>query len=162
MIRLENSRTAEAFLEVMKRLLEWLNTPEQEDLRRAFVTWVGRVLLPGRTGWSETLAGQNLRETETMLEERVKEWQRHEQQQGWHKGLEEGRAKGLEEGRQEGWRQGEATLLLQLMQEKFGADAAAHYRARIEAADAATLLAWSRRILTAETPAAVFDEDAGL
>ncbi|MEA3642546.1 MAG: Rpn family recombination-promoting nuclease/putative transposase [Lamprobacter sp.] len=61
----------------------------------------------------------------------------------------------IEQGREQGERQGEAKLLLRLMERKFG-PADVKLRQQIQEADAETLLAWSERILTAETPEAVF------
>ncbi|MGM0476933.1 MAG: DUF4351 domain-containing protein, partial [Pseudomonadota bacterium] len=60
---------------------------------------------------------------------------------------------GIEQGRQEG----EATLLLRLIERKFGAEAAAANQVRIEQADAETLLLWSERILAAEQVEELFD-----
>jgi len=57
--------------------------------------------------------------------------------------------KGLEQGRQEGRKEGEAAILLRLIALKFGSPTE-EVRARIEEADADTLLDWSARILTAE------------
>lgn len=45
---------------------------------------------------------------------------------------------------------GEAAVLLRLIERKFGRPAMDAHRARVESADAATLLTWSERILTAE------------
>ncbi|WP_200250058.1 Rpn family recombination-promoting nuclease/putative transposase [Lamprobacter modestohalophilus] len=53
--------------------------------------------------------------------------------------------------------QGEAEILLRLMERTFG-PTDARLRQQIQEADAETLLAWSERILTAETPEAVFHE----
>ncbi len=63
---------------------------------------------------------------------------------------EQGQKQGLEQGRQEGRREGEAQVLLQLLETKFGA-LTAEQRQRVEAADAETLLEWSRRVLTAQS-----------
>jgi hypothetical protein len=52
--------------------------------------------------------------------------------------------------------QGEARILLRLFKLKFG-DIPDRVRERIETADPDTLLNWSDRILTAETPDAIFD-----
>jgi hypothetical protein len=46
-------------------------------------------------------------------------------------------------------------VLLRLLERKFG-PTSAKLRQRIQEADAETLLNWSERILTAETPEAVF------
>nr|WP_296747775.1 hypothetical protein [Thioalkalivibrio sp.] len=57
--------------------------------------------------------------------------------------------KGLEQGLQRGRQEGEAAILLRQIALKFGRPSEG-VRARIEAADADTLLDWSARILTAE------------
>ncbi|MFB1490856.1 hypothetical protein [Thiocapsa sp. C4-3m] len=59
-------------------------------------------------------------------------------------------------GIEKGYRQGEADLLLWLIENKFGADSAEALRERIEAADNDSLRRWSVRILTADTPDALF------
>ena len=59
---------------------------------------------------------------------------------------------GMEQGRQEG----EAAVLLRLLERKYGPSTAAACRERIMAADAETLLKWSERILTAETVEEIF------
>jgi hypothetical protein len=55
-----------------------------------------------------------------------------------------------------GIQQGEALILLRLLNKKFGAEAVEHYRARIESAEPEQLEAWSERILSAETPETIF------
>ena len=65
-------------------------------------------------------------------------------------GPEEGREEGLEEGRETGRVEGEAAVLLRLIQLKFG-PLADTQRQRIAMADADTLLRWSERVLTAAT-----------
>lgn len=62
--------------------------------------------------------------------------------------------KGIEQGIEQGIRQGEGTLLLRLIELKFGAASEAVIRL-VREADADTLLQWSERILTAETLADV-------
>jgi hypothetical protein len=54
----------------------------------------------------------------------------------------------IQQGREEGEQQGEAKILLRLLQLKFG-DIPEAVRSRIEGADTQTLLAWSERVLTA-------------
>jgi hypothetical protein len=58
-------------------------------------------------------------------------------------------------GIEKGYRQGEADLLLWLIENKFGADAAESLRERIESADNESLRRWSVRILIADTPDAI-------
>ncbi|MEA3642457.1 MAG: hypothetical protein VBE63_21300 [Lamprobacter sp.] len=57
---------------------------------------------------------------------------------------------------QAGIQQGEATILLAQLQEKFGPDSVDTYRERITAAEPEQLLQWSKRILSAETPETIF------
>ena len=59
-------------------------------------------------------------------------------------------------GIEKGVKQGEAIILLALLQEKFGPDTVDAYRARITAADPEQLLQWSKRILSAESPETIF------
>lgn len=57
----------------------------------------------------------------------------------------------MQQGMQQGVQKGEVTVLLRLMERKYGPAATHAHRRRIEQADAETLLEWSDRILTAET-----------
>jgi len=57
---------------------------------------------------------------------------------------------------EQGMQQGEAAVLMMLLQEKFGAVSVDAHRERIKAAKPDQLLRWSKRILTAETPETVF------
>ncbi|MDZ7659452.1 hypothetical protein [Fodinibius sp.] len=75
-------------------------------------------------------------------------------EQGLQQGLQEGMQQGLDQGKQ----QGEAAVLLRLLERKFGAAALAPHRARVERADADTLLVWSERILTASSIEEVLGE----
>jgi hypothetical protein len=59
-------------------------------------------------------------------------------------------------GIEKGLQQGEAVILLTLLQEKFGLDSAEAYRERITTAEPEQLLQWSKRILRAETPETIF------
>ncbi len=52
--------------------------------------------------------------------------------------------------------EGEAAVLLRLMDRKYGPKALAAYRERVEQADAQILLEWAERVLTAETIDEVF------
>ncbi|MBK1617754.1 hypothetical protein CKO42_04650 [Lamprobacter modestohalophilus] len=63
---------------------------------------------------------------------------------------------GIEKGKILGMQQGEAMILMTLLQEKFGSDSLEAHRERISAAKPEELLQWSKRILTAETPETIF------
>jgi predicted transposase YdaD len=69
-------------------------------------------------------------------------------QQGLEQGLEQGEQIGMRKGEQIGVRKGEARVLLTQLQLKFGTVPEA-VAARIDQADADTLLRWSGRILSA-------------
>ena len=140
--RLENSRTPVDILNVLTALIEWLQAPAQESLRRAITVWLVRVLLPRRAPAVAFPELTDLREVKTMLAERVQEWTRE-----WR---EQGRKEGHQEGRQEGLLVGERTVLTRLLEKKFG-PLTDHHRQRLQAADAETLLVWSERLLTADT-----------
>ena len=98
-----------------------------------------------------------------MLAERAREWTKQWWEGGLQEGKAEGRAEGRQEGRaegrQEGRQEGEAAILLHLLERKYGPAAAAAYRERVTRADAHRLLAWSERLLTAETIDEIFDGD---
>jgi len=63
--------------------------------------------------------------------------------------MEKGRQEGREEGREEGIGQGEARVLLRQLALKFG-PVPESVRARVESADAETLLRWSEKVLSAD------------
>jgi hypothetical protein len=110
--------------------------PAEVSLRRAFETWLRKVILP-RYGWAEEEASPTptLEDFETMLAESIDRWN----------------LKIREEGRQEG----EALLLLRQLRLKFGPlDSAAEEW--VLSADADCLLEWGGRILTAQRLQDVF------
>jgi predicted transposase/invertase (TIGR01784 family) len=127
--------------------------PAEDSLRRAFETWLQKVIYP-RLGLPEEEAAvtPTLEEFETMLAESIDRWNRELREEG----LQEGLQKGLQEGRQEGLQAGEARMLLQLLRLKFGPlDAAIEERVR--SAEADRLLEWGKRVLSAVLLADVFE-----
>ena len=143
LFQLENSRGPEELQQVLARLVEWLRTPEQASLRRAFAVWLRDVLLPARLPGVRIDAVVELSEVQDMLAERVLEWMQEWKQQG------------LDEGRKEGRKEGESLMLQRLLTAKFGPlDAAT--QARLAAADSETLLVWGERVLAAGNLAEVF------
>ena len=65
--------------------------------------------------------------------------------------IQRGIEQGIEKGIEQGVAQGEAAVLLRLMRRKYGTEAVAAYRERIERADARTMLEWAERVLTADS-----------
>jgi hypothetical protein len=132
LFRIEKSRD---WLEVrasVHRLRQSI-TPAEASLRRAFETWLRKVILP-RFGLSQE-EDLTLEELETMLAESIDRWNREIR----------------EEGRQE-WG---ARILLRQLSLKFGS-LDPETEEKVHSADADRLLGWSERILTAESLQDVF------
>ncbi|WP_437785758.1 hypothetical protein [Sorangium sp. So ce1097] len=73
--------------------------------------------------------------------------------------LDEIERRGRAQGRAQGRVQGRAQMLLELLTARFGA-LPAEVSARILAADEATLVTWTTRVITAPTPEDVLGDDA--
>lgn len=133
---LEKSRRREDLERWSGRLAGWLRRPEDAEFRRAFLAWFGGVFLSRRSPEEipETLG---LKEFETMLAKRVVEWSR--------------------ELREEGRQEGEAHLLLRLLETKFG-PLDERTRTRILSAGAGRLLEWGERFVSAERLTDVFGD----
>ena len=146
LFRLEHSRTPEDMRRVLQALDPLMRDEVTQPLRRAFAVWVKSLLrrkVP-TPRINEVEQINDIMEADTMLAERIGNW------------FDEATRKGVEQGMQQGMQQGEVAILLRLIERKFGQAAAERHRATIEQADAETLLEWSDRILTAETPDAIF------
>jgi hypothetical protein len=133
LFRLENSLVIDDVKRVLPVLVSWLEAPEQTSLRRAFTVWLKRVFLPGRMPGVEFGSINDLQEVQSMLAERVTEWTTQ-------------------------WKhEGEASFLIQLLENRFG-PLNEFNRDRILHADSETLLRWGGRIYTATTIDAVFTD----
>ena len=124
LIGLEKTRDAARLGEALRSLGDLLRVQGDEHLTQAFVTWLRQGLrFAGRQAAGEGDPLSQLQETQTMLEETVREWTRELLEQG----IEQGRAQGIEQGRVEGIEQGrleERALLCRLAARKFDAAAA--------------------------------------
>ena len=123
-IELEKTRDGARLREVLRALSDLLRAQGDDHLTQAFVTWLRQGLRfagPLPSGEGDPLT--QLQETQTMLEENVREWTREllEQgrAQGIEQGIEQGRAQGIEQGRHE-----ERALLCRQAARKFDAVAA--------------------------------------
>ena len=110
LVAFENSDSAAGLSEVAEALSVWLRDSGEDELRRAFVEWLRRVL-PRRFGEGASPVVQALEGGGAMLAERAKEWTEQ-----W---LREGREQGLERGRAE-----ERALLCRQAGRKFDAETA--------------------------------------
>jgi predicted transposase YdaD len=124
-----------------------LTSPEDGELRRAFVFWLRRVLLPRYPLTDDEVpALLDLEEFRSMLEDNVRRWEKELFQEG----RKEGRAEGLAQGRER-----EAALLLRQLELKFG-PVDETVRSQVLAASSARRLTWAGRVLTAISLAEVF------
>jgi hypothetical protein len=135
LFRIEKSRDWLEVRSSVHRLRQSI-PPGEASLRRAFETWLRKLILP-RLGLSqeEASAASTLEEIETMLADSIDRWNREIR----------------EEGRQE---EG-ARVVLRLLRLKFG-PVDHEIEERVHSADADRLLGWSERILTAESLQDVF------
>ena len=88
--RLENSREPADVQRVLRALMDWLQAPTDDSLRRAFTVWLRRVLLPARLPGVEIPEVHDLVEMHTMLAERVVEWTQRWKEEGLQQGLQQG------------------------------------------------------------------------
>jgi predicted transposase/invertase (TIGR01784 family) len=115
LFRLEQGRGPQEIRGVLSALTEWLKEPEHESLRRAFRTWLVRVLLPSRAPGIHIPDMRDLEEVKMLLEEEGIDWSRT-----W---VQQGREEGREKGREEGVKQSLQTLrpvVLAQMEQRFG------------------------------------------
>lgn len=141
LFQLERSREPSDVRRILGSLVEWLRSPEQIGLRRAFAVWFNRVFLPARLPGQEFPEAQDLQEVRAMLEERVKEWTKSWKEQG------------LQQGRQEG----ELNLLRRLLQRRFGT-LPKWVEEKLVQADSPSLELWADQVLNAKSLQGVFDK----
>ena len=139
LFRLENSRTYAEIDGVVRTLIEWLQSPQQDSLRRAFSVWLGRVIL-GRLPGGAVTHVDDLQEMRAMLDDRFQEWGEEFKRAGELKGL----------------REGEARLLLRLLASRFG-DLPQWVQERVQQAEVSQLERWGERLLDARTLADLFE-----
>ncbi|MBT5231036.1 MAG: transposase [Methylococcales bacterium] len=86
LFRLENSQTAEAFDHGLTCLVEWCKQPERASLKRAFTVWMKRVLLK-KLPTQDVPDFSELEEGQTMLSERMDDWQENWKKEGIEQGI---------------------------------------------------------------------------
>jgi hypothetical protein len=111
LFRLENSRDPEPVRAVLIALAEWLNAPEQFELRHSFVVWLREAFFKTRLPATPFPELNDLEEIRIMLSERVLDWTVQWKQQGLQEGLQQGLQQGL---------QGERRLLVRQIRRRFG------------------------------------------
>ncbi len=107
LFRLEKSQSEDDIREILKLLIEWLNSPEQASLNRAFAEWLVEVALPKKHPDTKFPEIGNLEGVNSMLAETI---------QGWYAQAE---LKGEKKGKIEGKAEGQAKSLVLLLETKF-------------------------------------------
>ena len=104
LFQLEQSRTPDDLLRIVRALGALLREPEHEAMRRAFTLWLKRLLR--RKATSPTIGDieriNDLLEDDGMLAERIESWF----DEATRKGIQQGRLEGRNEGRLEGRNEG--------------------------------------------------------
>jgi hypothetical protein len=151
LFRLEHCHDPDQIVPLIDAVIGWFGShPGFEPLKSAFALLAGRLMATEDGGGPPRT--EDLLDVRTMLSTRAEEWKRQWQQEG----LQAGRQEGLKEGLQAGREEGERTILLRLLERRFGPlpDWA---RGRVGAAEPALLEEWGLRLLEAPSLEAVFD-----
>ncbi len=137
LFQIEKSRNWGEVDESFRRLQQTI-PPGEDSLRRAFGTWLTKVILPRLGRPPEEISGiPALDKGAAMLLDSIDRWTR--------------------ETREEGRQEGEAWMLLRLLRMKFG-PLAPEVEERVRSTDAERLLEWGDRVLTAEQLQDVFQD----
>ena len=146
--RLEQSRSPEDVVRVVRALQRWLPQRGADELRRGFVDWLYQIAERLAPPGAMVPAIRTLEEASMSLVERVAEWPKQ-----W---LQEGRALGVAEGREQGIDQQRA-LLCRLAAARFDANAAARLADLLAPiADPERLAEVGDRLVRCDTAAAFF------
>ncbi|MEJ1963403.1 MAG: Rpn family recombination-promoting nuclease/putative transposase [Gammaproteobacteria bacterium] len=138
LFRLENCRRRDLMPRLVSTLVEWLQGPEQESLRRAFAVWLEKVVLK-RLSDERARVANDLWERPTMLSERFDEWEK--------------------ELRDEGLQKGEAIVLTRILRKRFG-ELPVSFSARLRSALPEQLESWAERLLDAGSLDEIFDGES--
>ena len=139
--RLEQCRNPEALPELAAEVVAWISQhSEFKELEGviADMLWYAMSTLSGSTPTTPKFP-HKLMEMPTMLQTRMEDWKNQKQQEWWQGGRQEG----------------SATLLLLVLEEKFGKISGV-VRNKVLKADRASLEKWSRRVVKSDTLDGVF------
>lgn len=140
LFRIENCRSHEQIPAIVRPLLKRLRQAGLESLRRAFVMWLGKVIL-ARLPHVSQLEADRLWEEQAMLSERFDQWE----------------AEFMQAGRQAGRQEGEAMLLARLLQKRFG-ELPRWIHECLHRAPPAQLEEWGDKLFEAGSLSALFGE----
>jgi flagellar biosynthesis/type III secretory pathway protein FliH len=137
LFRLEKSRSKPETQQALKVLRQWL-IKAPPSLRTAFRTWFRRVKLPRHLPETVLSEFNDLQEIENMLANTAENW------------LEQSKQEGRKEGRKEGLKDGKLTILINLLEERFGS-LNAETKATLHSLNETKLLECAKRLFTAKT-----------
>jgi hypothetical protein len=142
-VRVEQTNGASALGRVVRDLEDWLSHPRDRELCRDLLAWLAKVVVPMRCPGAEVPELRSLHDLVHYVEADMPNW------------IEEAEERGEKRGRQEG----QAEVILRLIEHKHGA-VSEDVKERILSAGVDQLLLWTDRILTAESLGDIFlDED---
>ncbi len=127
----EQSAHAGTLPERVRELGEWLAAAGEPGLTRSFDLWLGAL---GRKWGVKLPSIREYEEASAVLAEKIDRWGVEILEQGREEGREEGREQGREQGREEGIERGLLESIREVLELRFGADAAIPLAARLEAA----------------------------
>jgi len=143
LVRLEKVRDVDELRLILQELIQILQSPDYEHLRRRFTEFINHIVfhrVPHEQPISEF---HDLKELNPMLAETVTKWTKQ-----WKM-----------EGRMEGTLEGRAAVLERLLRKRFGA-IAPMYLERIRSASIEQLDLWAERILDAKSIQEVFSQES--
>ncbi len=150
LFRLEAARTSADFRTVIAHLLEWLSGEEHRRLRRGFAIWLNR-RLRHRMPEANIPETDDLAEVQSMFPDNILAELERKARAAERKA----HRKGLQEGREEGRHEAEITVLLRLLERRFG-DVSPEIRQRIASADPVRIGQWIDQVIDAPDLATIF------
>lgn len=141
LFRLEHSATIEEIRKLLHTLMYMVREPGLEELNRSFAAYLQQVVLTRAAPRKAVPTVTNLQEFAMMIDEEPGVWARQWEREGIQKGVVEG----------------QATLLVRLLVQKFGPlpDSVAQ---RVRLGSLAQVEAWSLRVLGADHLSSVFED----
>ena len=131
----------------MKHLAEHWQKQIPTSLRRAFISWIRRVVAPGKGVELESQDIEDFAKVQIMLATRIQQWEQEIRKQEFEKGREKGMEKGI--------LTGEAKLLHRQLQLRFGV-LPAWAEEKLAHGTRAEIELWGAKILSAVTLDEVF------
>ena len=87
---------------VAAAVAEWLRSPRDAELNRAFAAWLRQIVARTKPGQAQVEMGATLEEAAMTLAERMAQWPEQWRQEGVAEGVAQGRREGVAQGRREG------------------------------------------------------------